>query len=107
MPQPRIYDNRAARQAAYLARKKSQQQTQAQLAALGRSLHAVIQTAVVYSAFPLPPELAAAKPEETLKNLTHFFDPIYDPVHNPKGKVKRRSEFFDMEETKANSKTQK
>jgi hypothetical protein len=100
MTQSRIYNSDAQRQAAYRTRQKSQREAQAQLAMLGRNLHAIIQTAVVYSVFPLPAELAAAKPDATLRNLIRFFDPIYDPVTNPNGKVQRRSEFFTMEDTK-------
>ena len=107
MPQPRIHTNPAQRQAAYTARKKSQMQSQAQLATLGRNLHAVIQTAVVYSAFPLPPELAAARPDATLMNLIRFFDPIYDPITNPNGIVQRTSDFIKMEDTKTNQPTSK
>ena len=107
MPQPRIHESHAKRQAAYLARKKSQLQIQAELATLGRSLHAVIQTAVVYSAFPLPDEVAAGRPDATLRNLIRFFDPIYDPIANPNGTVQRRSDFFKMEDTKTNQPTSK
>ena len=100
MPQPRIYNDNAQRQAAYRQRKKYQRDTQAELATLGRGLHAVIQTAVVHCVFPLPTEIAAARPEATLRNLTQFFDPVYDPVRNPNGTVRRRQEFFEMEEAK-------
>lgn len=107
MTQAKVHNSNAQRQAAYRKRSKYQRATQAELATLARSLHAVIQDAVDYSTFPLPNELAAARPDVTLKNLIKFFDPIYDPVRNPEGKHRRRSELFEMEETKANSITQK
>jgi len=62
---------------------------------------------VVYSVFPLPAELAAAKPDATLRNLNRFFDPIYDPITNPKGTVKRRSELLKMEDMKRTIPTSK
>lgn len=86
MPQARVYKDDAQRQAAYRKRKGARQATQSELAGLARSLHAVIQTAVVYDEFPLPGEVAAGRPEQTMKNLIRFFDPIYDPVMNPNGR---------------------
>lgn len=74
MPQPRIYNDPAARQAAYRQRKRRQLARQAALATLARSLHAVIQMAVMRSAFPLPMDLAAATPEATLNNLIHSLE---------------------------------
>ena len=100
MPQPKIHKDNAGRQAAYRQRKGRQRATQAELAMLARGLHAVIQTAVVYSEFPLPHEIAAAKPELTLRNLIQFLDPIYDPVRNPNGKHHRRRELDEKEEPK-------
>ena len=98
MSQPKIYKDQAQKQAAYRQRKGRQRATQSELAVLARGLHAVIQTAVVYSEFPLPQELAAAKPELTLRNLIQFFDVIYDPVRNPNGKHHRRPELQGKEE---------
>lgn len=92
MPQTKIYKDDAQRQAAYRQRKGRKYATQAELAMLARGLHAVIKTAVVYKDFPLPYELAAARPEQTLSNLIQFFDVVYDPVRNPKGKHHRRPE---------------
>jgi hypothetical protein len=99
MPQPKIYKDDAEKQAAYRRRKGTQNASQSQLAGLARTLHAVIQTAVVYGEFPLPSQLAAERPEQTLKNLIRFFDPIYDPVTNPNGKH-RRAKWTDKEGSK-------
>ena len=106
MPQGKVYSSNAQRQAAYRKRSKCQRATQAELAALARSLHAVIQDAVDYSTFPLPKELAAARPDVTLRNLIKFLDPIYDPVRNPDGKHRRRSELFEIEEAIKNKENQ-
>jgi hypothetical protein len=100
MPQPKIYKDHAQRQAAYRKRKGRQGATQAELATLARSLHAVMQTAVRYCDFPLPHELAAQKPELTMKNLIQFLDPIYDPVRNPKGRRHRSPQQEEKEEPK-------
>jgi hypothetical protein len=100
MPQPRIYKDDAQRQAAYRQRKGRQRATHAELATLARSLHAVIQTAIVHDEFPLPHELAAARPEQTMRNLMQFFDPIYDPVRNPNGKLRRPLDLIEKEEPK-------
>jgi hypothetical protein len=100
MPQPKVHKNNAQRQAAYRRRKGPQKVTQAELAMLARGLHGVIQTAVVYEDFPLPHELAAARPEQTIRNLIRFFDVVYDPVRNPNGRHKRRPEAEEMEDTK-------
>lgn len=85
MPQPKIHRDAAERQAAYRQRKRSQRATQAELASLARSLHAVIQTAVMYVDFPLDKDVAAARPEQAISNLIRALDPIYDPVRNPNG----------------------
>jgi hypothetical protein len=74
MPQPRIHENCAKRQAAYMQRKRRSLARQSELATLARNLHAIIQSAVVRSTFPLPKDLAAATPDATLKNLIRFFD---------------------------------
>lgn len=73
MPQPRIHENNAKRQAAYMQRKRRHLARQSELATLARNLHAIIQSAVVRSAFPLPMDLAAATPDATMKNLIQFF----------------------------------
>jgi len=88
MPQPRRYADNAQKQAAYRQR-KGRKATQSELAMLALSLNAVIETAIENGEFPLPQDLLAARPEETLRNLIRFFDPIYDPVRNPHGKHKR------------------
>ncbi len=85
MPQPRKYESAAERQAAYRERQGQSQIKQSDLACLARSLHVVIETAIEYGTFPLPATIAAATPDQTLKNLIRFFDPIYDPVRNPTG----------------------
>lgn len=74
MPQLRIYKDAAARQAAYRQRKHCRLAKQAALAKLARSLHAMIQMAVMRSVLPLPAELAAATPDATLDNLIRFLD---------------------------------
>ncbi len=102
MPQPKLHKDNAQRQAAYRQRKGTQKATQAELAMLARALHAVVQTAIVYEEFPLPNELAAARPEQTMRNLIQFFDVVFDPVRNPNGKHHRRPGWAETEGPKTN-----
>lgn len=90
MPQPRIHTDNAKRQAAYRQRRGRLRATQAELAGLAETLHFVLQDAVEYNTFPLPYELVADRSEVTMSNLIRFFDPIYDPVRNPNGKLQRK-----------------
>lgn len=87
MPIAKRYHSNAQRQAAYRCR-TSKPATQAQLAILARSLQVVVTDAVSAKTFPLPVDLAASTPEETLGNLIYYFDPVKDPVRYPH----RRSE---------------
>ena len=105
MPQPRIYEDNAERQAAYRRRKGRQMPTQNELAELAWGLHFVIKEAVEYSAFPLPSELSAASPEITLRNLMKFFDVIYDPVRNPNGKIHRKPRYSETDRPKTDKST--
>ena len=89
MPQVRIYENGAQRQAAFRRRRSLSLAAQAELARLTRSLHGVIQTAVLYGAFPLPEEIAAARPEQTMRKLIDFFDSTQGPGCNRDSKRKR------------------
>lgn len=97
MSQPKIYDNPAQKQAAYRQR-KGRKATQAQLAILARGLCTTINEAKECGTFPLPVELIADRPEQTLRNLTRFLNPIYDPVCNPTGRFKRYREPYRVEE---------
>ncbi len=81
VPQPRLHKNAAARQAAYRQRKDRHLAKQAELATLARNLHAIVQMAVMRSAFPLPAGLAEATPNMTLGNLIQFLDPLGKPGH--------------------------
>jgi len=69
MAQTKLHEDDAHRQAAYRRRKGQVQAKQSDLAVLARSLHAVIQTAVIYKAFPLPDDIAAPTADQTLRNL--------------------------------------
>ena len=107
MAQPKIHKDNAQRQAAYRRRSGSKSVTQTELASLARSLHPVLQDAVEYSALPLPNELVDARPDVTIRNLIRFFDPIYDPIRNPNGKHRRKTESFEREGGENNTATQK
>lgn len=73
MPRAREYANNAAKQEAYRQRHAAQQRPRAAyLAALARSLHAVLQDAVEAHASPLPPALLGTQADETLRHLIHY-----------------------------------
>lgn len=107
MSQQRTHESPAERQSAYRRRQYRHNATQSDLATLARSLHSVIQSAVVYKEFPLlevpvgrmhpvlNEELAAARPYETMMNLIRFFNIVYDPVRNPDGKHRRPAQFAE------------
>lgn len=98
MPQAKIYDTPAEKQAAYRQRKGQKAATRVQMANLAWGVCVAINNAKECGTFPLPVELVADRPEHTLKNLIRFFDPIYDPVLNPTGRFRRHREPYRIEE---------
>lgn len=77
----KLYDNRAERQAAYRRRHPEKRPpSQAELATLARSLHAVFRSAVENGASKLPAELLKERPDATLSSLIRWLDPAPDPV---------------------------
>jgi hypothetical protein len=105
MPQPKIHKDNAQRQAAYRQRKGRQKPKQAELASLAWRLHDVIQTAIEYDDLPIPHELAATRPEQTIKNLIRYFDVVYDLVRNPNGKHQRKPRAEEKKEDKTSKTT--
>jgi hypothetical protein len=69
-----------------------------ELARLAIALCDAIDNAKECGTFPLPADLVADKPEQTLSNLTRFFDPVWDPIHNPGGRFRRYRDPYRLEE---------
>jgi hypothetical protein len=88
MPRPRLHASPAERQAAYRARHPEKRfPREDSLAALARSLHAVLEEAVEtsrqtgkYEKCALPAHLLGARADETLRNIIRYVDPNPDPV---------------------------
>lgn len=97
MPRPRLHACPAERQAAYRARHPEKRLPREDyLAALARSLHAVLEEALETSRETdkcdksdkcdkcekcvLPAHLLGARADETLRNLIRYVDPNPDPV---------------------------
>jgi hypothetical protein len=73
MPREREYESAAARQAAYRARHRGEEAPlQGYLAALARTLHGELQSAVASGRSPVPAELITARTDETLRNLIRY-----------------------------------
>ena len=83
MPPPKRYETNAERQSAYRARHPElQPPTEAQLAILARSLHAVFAQAVEEDVSRLPATLLGTRADETLRLLIRYLDPHPDPIRN-------------------------
>jgi len=83
MPSPKCYESNAERQAAYRARHPElQPPTEAQLAILARSLHAVFAQAVAEDVSLLPVTLLGTRADETLRHLIRYLDPHPDPIRD-------------------------
>ena len=79
MPVERKYRSNAERQAAYRDRHPEQRRpTEAELAALARSLQVVFAEAVEANQSPLPHDLVGETPDQTFRNLIRFLDPRPD-----------------------------
>jgi hypothetical protein len=83
MSRSKAYATNALRQAAYRARHPEQQSPREDsLAALGRSLHAVLESAVEDQQSILPASLLGARSDETLRNLIRYIR-----LHTDRGKA--------------------
>ena len=81
LPVEKKYSSNAQRQAAYRARHPEKHvATDGELAALARSLHAMLTEAVEAGTCPLPPALVSERTDQTLRNLIRYLDPDPDPV---------------------------
>jgi hypothetical protein len=90
MPRSKEYATNAERQAAYRARHPEQQPPREdRLAALGRSLHAELQSAVEDQQSVLPCDLLGERADDTLRNLIRYIrlhtdrgkaDPLLNPL---------------------------
>ncbi len=98
MPQIKVYDNQAERQAAYRQCKGRKRPTQAQMANLAWGVCYAINDAQECGTFPLPSALVTDKPDQTLRNLIEFLNPIWDPVRNPTGRFRRCRDPYRVEE---------
>jgi hypothetical protein len=73
MPREREYENAAARQAAYRARHRAAElPLQSYLAALARTLHGELRSAVAAGRSPVPAALITARADDTLRNLIRY-----------------------------------
>jgi hypothetical protein len=73
LPREKQFQTNAARQAAYRARHSQQKPPREDLlAALGRSIHAVLEDAVAAGQSILPEELLGSRSDETLRNLIRY-----------------------------------
>jgi hypothetical protein len=73
MPRAREYETAAARQAAYRARHRAEElPLQGYLAALARTLHGELVTAVASGRSPVPAALVVGRADDTLRNLIRY-----------------------------------
>ena len=104
MPRPRTYRNAAERQAAYRQRHPEQRPPREDLlAALARSLHAVLRDAVAAGECAVPPELLGDRSDQTLRNLICYLDPQPHPTRygaDPALEAIRRLREKQTEETR-------
>ena len=83
MPRSKAYVTNAERQAAYRARHPEQQPLREDnLASLGRSVHAALESAVEDQQSILPCSLLGERADETLRNLIRYIR-----VHTDRGKA--------------------
>ncbi len=83
MPRSKAYETNAQRQAAYRARHPEQQPPREDyLAALGRSLHSELESAVEDQQSILPEYLLGERADETLRNLIRYIR-----LHTDRGKA--------------------
>jgi hypothetical protein len=81
MASSKQYESNAQRQAAYRDRHLANKlPTEAELALLAHSLHAVLTEAVAQGATDLPAAVVGIHAGETLRRLIHYLDPHPDPV---------------------------
>ena len=81
MSNPKRYENSAERQAAYRHRNADgKPPREAELAALARNLHIVIEEAIEAGSTAFPADVLGDHAGETLRCMIHFLDPSPDPV---------------------------